>query len=280
MEECVRFLRQNREGPFFLYLAHMHVHLPLYAADRFMESSENGRYGACVECVDWSINVLMHELQRLGLEENTMIVFTSDNGSRQVEGGSNAPLRGRKGQTWEGGMRVPCIVRWPGVVPAGTTCSELTTAMDFLPTFAGLAGAEAPSDRIIDGHDIWPLLSGQSDAVSPYEAFYYYRMNDLQAVRSGPWKLHVSRRGETVQELYNLDKDVGETNNIAADNPDIVRELEAKLDECRRDLGDAATGTEGENCRPIGVVSDPEPLTEYDPDHPYIISMYDLPQVG
>lgn len=281
VEECVRFIRENKERPFFLYLAHMYVHLPLYAPWRFLKSSENGPYGAAVECIDWSVGVLLSELRRWGLLANTLVIFTSDNGSRAgAEGGSNAPLRGRKGTTWEGGQRVPCIMYWPGVIPAGTTCSEVVTAMDFLPTLAGLGGVELPDDRIIDGKDIRPLLEGRSGAQSPHEAFFYYHMDVLQAVRSGPWKLHLFRNGESICELYNLQKDVGETVNVAADYPEIVRELMEKADAIREDIGDAAVGAPGQNCRPIGRVSSAKPLTEYDPTHPYIMAFYDIPYFG
>jgi arylsulfatase A-like enzyme len=286
VEECVRFIRENRDEPFFLYFAHMYVHRPLYAPQRFMEQSENGRYGAAVECVDWSVEVLMDELKRLGLDENTIMVFTSDNGSRnRDEGGSNAPLRGTKGTTWEGGMRLPCIVRWPGQVPAGQTCSELTASMDLLPTFANLAGTGEPDDRVIDGHDIAPLMLGEDGAESPWEEFYYYYRDRLDAVRRGRWKLRLEfdDEGKMVpggEQLYDLEADIGETTDLSDELPDVVEEMKAALDRGREELGDEATGAEGRNIRPIGRVDDPKPLTEYDPDHPYIIAIYDLEDAG
>ena len=286
VEECVRFIRENQEEPFFLYFAHMYVHLPLYAPKRFMDQSENGRYGAAVECVDWSVDVLMSELKRLGLDENTIMVFTSDNGSRnRDEGGSNAPLRGTKGTTWEGGMRLPCIVRWPGRVPAGQTCGELTAAMDLLPTFANLAGTREPDDRVIDGHDIAPLMLGEDGAESPWEEFYYYASDRLDAVRRGRWKLRLEfdDEGKIVpdgEQLYDLESDIGETTDLSDELPDVVEEMKAALDRGREELGDEATGAEGRNIRPIGRVDDPKPLTEYDPDHPYIIAIYDLEDAG
>ncbi len=268
-EEAVRFIRGNRDRPFFLYLAHMYVHVPIYAPERFLEQSRDGAYGAAVEHVDFCAAVLLRELEQLGLDRNTMVIFTSDNGAVDRPG-SNEPLRGHKGTTWEGGMRVPCIVRWPEAVPAGTECTEIATAMDFLPTFAHLAGTSAPADRIIDGKDIGPLLRAEPGATSDYEAFYYYREGELQAVRRGAWKLHL-----TSGELYNLREDIGETKNLAAGELDLVKELQEAAEAGRRDLGDALTGAPGENRRPCGRVDDPRPLTQQDPADPYMIAMYD-----
>src|SRR5436190_11013882 len=142
VEQSVRFLRANRDRPFFLYLAHIYVHLPIYVQERFARASRNGAYGAAVATVDWAAGVLLAELRRLGLDHDTLVIFTSDNGSRAAdEGGSNLPLRGVKGTTWEGGMRVPCVARWPGRIPAGTVRSAVTTSMDLFPTLAALAGA-------------------------------------------------------------------------------------------------------------------------------------------
>ena len=158
VEECVRFMRDNKDQSFFLYLAHMHVHLPHYPPEAFVRESENGVYGAAVACIDWAAAVIFDELKSLGLDDNTLVIFTSDNGSRaRDEGGSNSPLRATKGTTWEGGQRVPCLMRWPGKIPAGEVCNELTLSMDFYPTLAAIGGAEVPTDRIIDGKDIRPL---------------------------------------------------------------------------------------------------------------------------
>ena len=280
VEQSVRFIRENHDRPFFLYLAHMYVHLPIYVPDRFLKSSKNGPYGGAVECVDWAAAVILDELKALGLDENTLVIFTSDNGARGDRGGSNAPLRGRKGTTWEGGQRVACIMRWPGKIPAGQTCSEIATAMDFLPTFAKLAGTDQPSDRIIDGKDVRPLMFGEQGAASQYDAFFYYRLDDVEAVRSGKWKLHLRKGDEEVAELYDLESDVAESTNVYEQHPDVVQDLEAKIRACRDDLGDAAVGAEGANCRPIGQVENPDTLTHYDPDHPYIIAMYDLEDAG
>ncbi|MEE2658720.1 MAG: sulfatase [Candidatus Latescibacterota bacterium] len=285
-EEAVRFLREHPDDPFFLYFAHMHVHLPLYAPDHFLRESRNGRYGACVEAIDWSVGVLMDEIERLRLIDNTLILFTSDNGSAARERGSNAPLRGNKGSTWEGGMRLPLIARWPGQIPASIECNELTTSMDLLPTLARLAGTREPPDRIIDGSDIGALLRAEPNAVTPHETFFYYMKNDLEAVRSGKWKLFLRRTDRSsktsveVRELYDLKEDVGETTNTYERHPDVVQRLMELADRGKHDLGCVASGIEGTGCRPPGHVDNARPLTEYDPEHPYIIAMYDLTEVG
>ena len=281
VEESVRFIRENKEKPFFLYFAHMHVHLPHYPPARFVAESENGVYGAAVAAIDWAADVLFDELQSLGLDDNTLVIFTSDNGSRaRDEGGSNAPLRSTKGTTWEGGQRVPCIMRWPGVIPAGTECNELALSMDLHPTLAAITGATLPSDRTIDGKDIRPLMQAEKDAESPHESFFYYKRNSIEAVRSGQWKLHIRKDDEEMQQLYNLESDIGETENLYAQHPEIVADLQTKIDACRRELGDDATRISGANVRPIGRVENPDTLTHYDPEHPYMIALYDLKERG
>ncbi len=281
VEKSVRFLRENKDQPFFLYLAHMHVHLPHYPPERFVRESENGVYGAGVACIDWAADVLFHELKSLGLDDDTLVIFTSDNGSRvHGEGGSNGPLRATKGTTWDGGQRVPCIMRWPGKIPAGQTCSELTLSMDFYPTLATIGGAEVPTDRIIDGKDIRPLIHGEEGATTPHDSFFYYKRNAIEAVRSGHWKLHIRKDDEEIGELYNLETDIGETSNVFDQHPEIVRGLMARIDACRQDIGDDAAGIAGNNIRPAGRVENPETLTHLDPDHPYIIAMYDLKERG
>ena len=281
VEESVRFIRGNAGRPFFLYLAHMHVHLPIYVPDRFQRESRNGRYGGAVACIDWAAGVILHELRTLGLDEDTLVIFTSDNGSRcRGEGGSNGPLRGTKGTTWEGGQRVPCIMRWPKRIPPGTVCGELATAMDFYPTLAELGGAPVPRDRIIDGKSLQRLMCEPNATCSPHAVFFYYLLNNLEAARAGKWKLHVRKGEHAIRELYDLEADSGETENVYESYPAVVAELDAHLAACRRDLGDEATGVEGENVRSIGRVDDPVPLTYFDPEHPYFIAMYDLKERG
>lgn len=274
VEESVRFIREQREGPFFLYFAHMHVHLPLLVAQRFMEQSENGPYGAAVECIDWALGVLLKELEHLGIEDNTMIVFTSDNGSRaRDEGGSNAPLRGMKTECWEGGIRVPCIVRWPARVPSGTVRETIFRSIDFLPTFCTLADAPPP-DKPIDGLDFSQVLTGETGN-GPANSFFYYWLHELLAVREGDWKLWVRRGDRAVNELYNLRDDIGETTNVIDAHSEVVERLGALLEKARTELGDTATGTIGQGIRPVGRVENPKTLCQYDPTHPYMIAEYD-----
>jgi arylsulfatase A-like enzyme len=235
-----------------------------FASQRFRGKSANGPWGDSVEELDWSTGEILAALNRLDLDEETLVIWTNDNGAprRSPPQGTNLPLAGWGYTTAEGGMRVPCVVRWPGRVPAGTTCSELCTMMDLLPTFALLAGSQPPRDRIIDGHDIRPLLFGDPDAKSPYDAFYYYYLKQLQAVRSGPWKLYLpldnkwrSFRGDTEPSparLYNLIEDVGETRNVLGAHPDVVARLTAFAEAARADLGDLERT--GKNQRPPGMV--------------------------
>ena len=286
LDVSVRFMREHRDRPFFLYFAHMYVHLPIYVQDRFLAESRTGPYGAAVRCIDWAMDVLLRELESLGLGDDTIVIFTSDNGALGRPGeGSNGPLRSRKGTTWEGGQRVPCIVRWPGRVPAGSTSDAVATAMDLLPTLAAWCGAELPDDRTIDGRDLGPVLAG-STSDSPHEAFFYYQGPNLEAVRAGRWKLHVAKtswheeRRTGIAELYDLESDVGESLDVAAEHPEVVAALTGHLDRARAELGDGVTGAVGSGCRPKGEVAEPVPLTRFDPDQPYFMAEYDLGDRG
>ncbi|MHC4582398.1 MAG: sulfatase family protein, partial [Planctomycetota bacterium] len=197
-KEAIEFIDTNKNRPFFLYLSHNMPHVPLGASRRFRGRSRRGLFGDVIEELDWGAGEILKTLKELNLDDNTLIVFTSDNGP-WIEGhigdygGSAAPLRGWKMSAWEGGPRVPCICRWPGRIPAGRICHEMCTTMDLLPTFARLARARLADDRIIDGRDIWLLLSGAPGAKSPHEAFYFYNYLRLNAVRSGKWKLVLPR---------------------------------------------------------------------------------------
>jgi arylsulfatase A-like enzyme len=278
VEQCVRFVREKRASPFFLYYAPSHMHVPIYAAERFLRESRNGAYGAAMASVDWSVAVLMHELQQLGLRENTIVVFTADHGSRnRTEGGSNKPCRGHKGQNYEGGSRVPAIASWPGQFAQGHVCEELITGMDWLPTLAALAGAQAPTDRVIDGQDIRPLLRADPGAVSPHETLAYYRANCLDAVRKGPWKLHLK---EASRGLYDLSQDMSEERNLLAEQPEKVAELEELAEAFRQELGDRNTGAVGSAVRPPGYVENAKPLTQHNPEYPYIEPVYLNPMRG
>jgi arylsulfatase A-like enzyme len=275
-EESVHFIRQNKDRPFFLYLAHA---MPgstdhAFSSAPFRGRSSNGPYGDSVEELDWSTGEILRTLRECGIAEKTLIVWTSDNGAvgwnpRQ---GSNAPLRGWGYDTSEGGQRVPCIVQWPGKIPAGAVRDDVTTMMDILPTVARLAGSSLPMDRIIDGKDILPILTNDPNAVSPYDesGFFYYFREQLQAVRSGPWKLYLpldrklcrldgSWEGavRVAAELYDLRKDISETHKVAAEHDDIVQRLLGLADRARKDLGDV--DHEGAAQRPAGWVEDPKP---------------------
>ena len=286
LQESIRFMRENRDVPFFLYFAHMYVHLPIYVQERFAAASRNGSYGAAVACIDWAADVVLNELAALGLDDDTIVIFTSDNGALARPGeGSNAPLRANKGTTWEGGQRVPCIVRGPGRIPAGVDSSTMATAMDLFPTIAAWCGAELPADRVIDGQDLRDVLEGRTSD-SPHDAFFYYMGSNLEAVRSGDWKLHVyktpnRRNGEgPIEQLYDLAADPGETTNVAGAHADVVARLHELLDRARRDLGDTVEGVEGSGRRPVGRVDNPVPLATFDPAHPYYMAEYDLADRG
>ena len=255
-KEAVAFLEKHRDQPFFLYLPHSAVHFPLYPGKKFHGQSNNGLFGDWVEEVDWSVGQVLNTLRELDLDKKTLVIFTSDNGGQNRHGAVNTPLKGGKGSTFEGGMRVPTIAWWPGQIPAGTETDEITSMMDILPTFVKLAGGEPPGDRKIDGGDIWPILAGRPGAKSPYDAFYYFRGLKLQAVRSGPWKLHLASG-----ELHNLKEDVSESKNLASAHPEIVNRLRQLAEATKDDLGDDGKGP---GCRALGKAVNPRPLIDHD----------------
>ena len=272
-ERAVRFIDRHKDQPFFVYLAHNMPHVPLFVSSKFEGKSGRGLYEDVIMEIDWSVGEVMRALKRNGLDDNTLVIFTSDNGPWLLYGdhaGNASPLREGKGTTFDGGMREPTLMRWPGKIPAGSVCRELTCAMDLLPTIARLAGTNAPSDRLIDGKDIWPLMSAQSGAKSPHDAFYYYWDRGLEAVRSGPWKLHLAhdyrhldvpghngQPGKYVNRkatlaLYNLENDISEANDVAAQFPEVVVRLQNIARAARDDLGDSLTKREPVNARPAG----------------------------
>ena len=251
-EEAVRFIRKSKGSPFFVYLAYTMVHVPLHASEKFRGRSRRGLYGDAVETIDWSAGRIADVLREEGLERSTLLVFTSDNGPwlhmpprmfslfgegwiKPWDAGSAGPLRGWKGTTYEGGVRVPCIARWPGRIPAGRISADIVSNMDLYTTFLKLAGAEVPAGRIVDGMDITPLLAGTGD--SPRQDFYYYNGKSLEAVREGKWKLRISpdhlgaapEKRPPEPELYDLDTDPSEMHDLSEDHPAIVSRLEGLL---------------------------------------------------
>jgi arylsulfatase A-like enzyme len=266
-EEAVGFVRANASEPFFLYLPHSMPHVPIYPSDRFAGTTAHGRYGDVIAELDWGVGEILAELDRQKIADRTLVMFASDNGGVVWEGlgqrgyrsASVGPLRGAKGTTWEGGVRSPLVARWPGHIRAGAVCREVASGMDLLPTAARLAGAKLPSGRIIDGKDMWPLLAGEPDARSAYDAFFYYNdLAQLAGVRRGRWKLHArvparfAKAGESAPLLFDLAADIGESTNLAARRPETVRELTALLDGAREDLGDEAVRMHGRGARTIG----------------------------
>ena len=278
--ESIRFIREHQDEPFFLYLAHNMPHIPLFVSEKFDGKSAGGLYGDVIETIDAGVGEILDTLDELKLSENTLVVFTSDNGPWLVYGdhaGLATPLRAGKGTTYEGGMREPCIMRWPGTIPAGSETSEVGTTLDLLPTLAAISGAQVPTDRIIDGHNILPLMRGEAGAKSPTDAFYYYHGNELQAVRSGEWKLRIesTMKFEDIyrrvpnpdaiipEALYHLATDPGEQKNLmprskkAYETMDperraVIEHLRGLLDQARADLGDTKQGIKGTNIRPLG----------------------------
>lgn len=270
-EAAVRYVREHREEPFFLYLPHSAVHFPLYPGKDWVGRSGKGLYADWVEEVDASVGAVLDTVRELGMEGRTLVIFTSDNGG--TTRGSNAPLRGHKGSTWEGGIRVPTIAWWPGRVPAGSSSDAIAGNHDLLPTLAALGGGTVPPDRRLDGLDLSGVLLGREGATG-HEVFHYFRGFELQALRSGPWKLHLGAptpakgKGKggpnarpTGLQLYHLGDDPGETRDVAAEHPEEVRRLQALAAEMDRDLGNTA---QGPGVRPLGRVDDPLPFIDHE----------------
>lgn len=278
-ERAMEWIAEHKDDPFFLYFPQAmpgSTRTP-FASPDFKGKSNNGPWGDSIEELDWSMGVMLDQLVDLGIAENTFVIWTSDNGApinrdpEDLSRGSNLPLHGRGYTTAEGAFRVPTIVWQPGRVPAGTVCDELATTMDLLPTFAKLAGASAPQERKIDGHDISALLYGDDEATSPYEAFYYYHQDQLQAVRSGPWKLflpvegaaghpHFNNRVPPQPLLFDVVDDIACQQNVAAEHPEVVARLEKLAEAARADLGDK--GRRGAGQREPGKIAagkEPQP---------------------
>jgi len=267
-DEVVDFIGRQKEQPFFVYVSHHIAHTPLKPRKEFIGSSGKNRYGDFVRELDHSTGRILEALREAGLEENTLVVFTSDNGPTSA--GSSGGLAGAKYCTMEGGHRVPGIFAWPGTIPAGQVTETTMTSMDLLPLFCHLAGVELPSDRKIDGQNIISVLKGE-DSASPHPFLYYYNGTNLQAVRKGAWKLHLPRTLEdqpfwsnkphprkgfvTLDQfaLFNLETDLGEKEDVAAQHPEIVAELERQAEAIRRELGDVRT--QGDDQREISLTN-------------------------
>ena len=281
--ETIRFITENKESPFFVYLAHNMPHIPLHASKEFVGSSKRGIYGDTIQELDWSTGEILRSLIELGLDRNTLVIFTSDNGPNTGKGGSAGPLKGGKGSTLEGGVRVPFVARWPETIPKGTESDEPITGMDLLPTLTRLAGGDVPNDRVIDGKDVWPLLAGEPDAKSPHEAVFYLRGRGIQGIRVGDWKYLVDdsskkaalkpevkltaeeqklprkerkaiikeRSRATIQKkrptetLYNLTNDIGEQDNLFAKHPEIAAQMKKRMSLFSNELR--------KNTRPAGI---------------------------
>ncbi len=273
-ERAVNFIKRHKDKPFFFYLAHSMVHVPLGVSDKFKGKSKQGLFGDVMMEIDWSMGEIMKTLKENGLEDNTLIIFTSDNGPWLNFGnhaGSTGGLREGKGTSWEGGQREPCIIRWPGVVPEGVICNKLAATIDILPTLAAITGAELPRNKI-DGVNILPLLQNKADANPRNQLYYYYHKNSLEGVRKGHWKLvlpHSYRsyvgvlpgrdgfpgkyaKDSTGLALYDLRRDPGEHYDVKALFPDVVQDLMTVVAQAREDLGDDLTGHQGKNRRPAG----------------------------
>ena len=265
--------------PFFLYLAHPMPHVPLFVSEERAGHSGAGLYGDVIKEIDWSVGQVLKAIERAGVDDNTLVLFASDNGpwlSYGNHAGSAEPLREGKGTVFEGGVRVPFIARWSGVLNPGRVVDTPAMTIDVFPTLAGLIDADLPT-QTIDGKNIWPLLTGASDE-SPQEAYYfYYNQNELHAMRSGRWKLHfphgyrsmigqeLGKDGipgkydysvKTGLELYDLEADISESTDVAGENPDVVERLTAMADAMRQELGDRLTETEGSGNRDPGRLSE------------------------
>lgn len=270
-EKAVRFITKNRNKPFFLYLAHPMPHVPLSASERFKGKSKQGLYGDVMMELDWSVGQILATLKKNGIDKNTLIVFTSDNGPWLNYGnhaGSAGGLREGKGTSWEGGQRVPCIIQWSGVIKPGSICNKLASNIDFLPTFVQLSKAKLPKNKI-DGISLLPLLHEEANSNPRKSFYYYYQKNSLEAVTDGEWKLvfpHKSRTYENNQPgnngnpgkvsertvelmLFDLKRDPGERYNVIESNPDVLLRLNKIADEARLDLGDDLTNINGINLR-------------------------------
>lgn len=276
-EKAVAFIRKNKANPFFLYLAHPQPHVPLFVSEKFEGKSKAGLYGDVIMEIDWSVGEVLKALEENGLEENTLVIFTSDNGPWLVygnHGGSAEPLREGKGTTWEGGIREPFIARFPGKFPANTIFETPVMAIDLFPTIAAVTGAKLP-EKEIDGKNVFDVLAGKTTE-SPQEAyFFYYNKNELHSIRYKNWKMHFPHSYNSIEAgvpgmngkpgkyevvqlesaaLFDLSTDPGERHNVIDKHPGVVKIINSLAEEKRKELGDALTGVEGTENRPLGKV--------------------------
>ena len=240
-EEAVQFIRDHKREPFFLYLAHSMPHTPLFTDEAFSEVSRRGLYGDVIEEIDWSVGQIMYTLRAEGLTENTLVFFTSDNGPWLIfdtHGGSAGLLRGGKGMTWEGGMRVPGLAWWPGTIPAGSVQMNVASTLDLFPTALTMAGINLPADRIIDGKNLLSMIKGDANE-AVHDTYFFYRGTRIYAVRKGPWKAHFMTEWEYTEDneyaehdpplLFHLDHDPSEQYNVAEDHPDVITEIKKAI---------------------------------------------------
>lgn len=278
-ERSVDFIHRNKDTPFFLYVPHPQPHVPLFVSEKFKGKSKRGLYGDVIMEIDWSVGQIMDALKENGLEENTVVIFTSDNGpwlSYGNHAGSAFPLREGKGTAWEGGQREPFIIKYPKAIPAGKVIDEPVMAIDMLPTIAEETGAALP-ENIIDGKSILQLLKGNVNE-GPQEAyFFYYRVNELFGVRYGKWKLYFPHRYRTMKgqelgkdglpgeyqmidmekiELYDVENDFSETTNVASEYPEVVSEIQLLANTMRFRLGDSLLDLEGSETREAGQLDE------------------------
>ena len=276
-ERSVDFINRNKDRPFFLYVPHPQPHVPLFVSDKFKGKSGRGLYGDVIMEIDWSVGQILNALKANNLDENTIVIFTSDNGpwlSYGNHAGSALPFREGKGTAWEGGHREPFIIRYPNGLKGGRNIDTPVMAIDILPTLAEITGSELP-ETVIDGKSVWKLLSGDSKE-SPQEAYYfYYRVNELHGVRYGKWKLYFPHNYRTMEgqqpgndglpgnyvhidlkeiELYDLSRDLGETSNVAGENPEVVEKIKQLADTMRKKLGDSLKEMNGTENRPAGAI--------------------------
>lgn len=281
-ERAVSFIEKHKKQPFFLYVPHSMPHVPLFVSEKYKDKSAAGLYGDVIEEIDWSVGQILTTLKENGLDENTLVIFTSNNDPWLSYGGHSGralPLREGKGTAWEGGVRVPCIMRWPGMIKPGREEEKPAMTIDILPTIAALVGASLP-EHTIDGKDMTNLMVGK-DKVAPHQSayYFYYKNNELHAVLSGDgrWKLYYPHRYRSLNgrtgtndghpipydqndlaelELYDLYNDIGETQNVMAEHPNVVKRLEAYAEKARAELGDRLTGRKGAGVRPVGMLEE------------------------